>query len=205
LPGYWLLSCFRIKLCLCTAQENFLQKIEIVRLYPRFDRLVPLEVKIERIAVIHKWVEGPVWNRREGYLLFSDVAKNSVYKWQHGKGESLFLKPSGYTGKALFDGLEQGSNGLVYDLPGRLVLAEHGDRRIAPGQRVRHIWERFEPLDLRHQEANFVGRVWNSGALKRVSDGSVHNLPVGRMLFMEQRVDHGILEVGAPPPGHKLI
>jgi gluconolactonase len=113
------------------AQEGSLHRIEIVRLDPRFDKLVPLDVKIEKIVGGHKWVEGPVWNRKEGYLLFSDVAKNSVYKWQDGKGESLFLKHSGYTGKTPFEGPEPGSNGLTYDPEGRLVLAEHGDRRIA--------------------------------------------------------------------------
>ena len=106
-------------------------EITIVRLDPLFDKLVPINVKVERIAGGHKWVEGPVWNRQQGYLLFSDIPDNSVYKWQEGKGESLFLKPSGYTGKMPFQGLEPGSNGLAYDLHGRLVLAEHGDRRIA--------------------------------------------------------------------------
>jgi gluconolactonase len=113
------------------AQAGSLHKIEIARLDPRFDKLVPLDVKIEKIAGGHKWVEGPVWNRKEGYLLFSDVGKNSVYKWHNGKGENLFLKPSGYTGKTPFDGLEPGSNGLAYDPQGRLVLAEHGDRRVS--------------------------------------------------------------------------
>jgi gluconolactonase len=113
------------------AQENSLYKIEIMRLDPRFDKLVPLDAKIEKIAGGHQWVEGPVWNRKQGYLLFSDIPKNSVYKWQAGKGESLFLKPSGYTGKTPFEGLEPGSNGLAYDPEGRLVLAEHSDRRVA--------------------------------------------------------------------------
>ena len=113
------------------AQENSLHRIEIVRLDPRFNKLVPLNVKIEKIAGGHKWVEGPVWNRKEGYLLFSDIPNNSVYKWQDGNGASLFLKPSGYTGKKPFDGPEPGSNGLAYDPEGRLVLAEHGDRRVA--------------------------------------------------------------------------
>jgi gluconolactonase len=108
-----------------------IQEISIIRLDPRFDRLVPINVKVERIVSGHKWVEGPVWNRKEGYLLFSDVPNNSVYKWQDDKGESLFLKPSGYTGKTPFEGLEPGSNGLTYDPEGRLVLAEHGDRRVA--------------------------------------------------------------------------
>ena len=113
------------------SQQDSLHVIDVVRLDRRFDKLVPLNVKIEKIAGGHKWVEGPVWNRKKGYLLFSDIPNNSIYKWQEGRGESLFLKPSGYTGKAPFGGLEPGSNGLAFDPAGRLVLAEHGDRRIA--------------------------------------------------------------------------
>ncbi|HEU4345970.1 MAG TPA: SMP-30/gluconolactonase/LRE family protein [Candidatus Binatia bacterium] len=113
------------------AQQRPEHRVQVVRLDRRMDKLVPLNVKIEKIAVGHKWVEGPVWNRKERYLLFSDIPNNSVFKWQEGKGVSLFLKPSGYTGKATFEGAEPGSNGLAYDTEGRLVLAEHGDRRIA--------------------------------------------------------------------------
>jgi len=113
------------------AQETNLHVIDVVRLDRSFDKLVPINVKIEAIATGHRWVEGPVWNRKDGYLLFSDIPNNSIYKWQEGKGESLFLKPSGYTGKAPFEGPEPGSNGLAYDPTGRLVLAEHGDRRVA--------------------------------------------------------------------------
>jgi gluconolactonase len=113
------------------SQDTSLHIIDVVRLDPRFDKLVPINVKIEKIADGHKWVEGPVWNRKEGYLLFSDIPDNSIYKWQEGKGESLFLKPSGYTGKAPFEGPEPGSNGLAFDSSGKLVLTQHGDRRIA--------------------------------------------------------------------------
>ena len=108
-----------------------LQKIAIIRLDPRFDKLVPRNVNVERIVSGRKWVEGPVWNRKEGYLLFSDIPVNSVIKWQESKGTSVFLTPSGYSGKAPFEGAEPGSNGLAFDPEGRLVLAEHGDRRIA--------------------------------------------------------------------------
>jgi len=107
-----------------------IQQIDVIRIDPRFDRLVPLNVKIERIVSGRKWVEGPVWNRKENYLLFSDIPINSIIKWQEGKGTSVFFKPSGYTGKAPFDGPEPGSNGLAFDTEGRLVSAEHGDRRI---------------------------------------------------------------------------
>jgi gluconolactonase len=126
------------------SQQDSLHLINVVRLDCRFDKLVPLNVKIEKIAGGHKWVEGPVWNRKKRYLLFSDIPNNSIYKWQESRGESLFLKPSGYTGKAPFEGPEPGSNGLTYDLEGRLVLAEHGDRRIA---RLEKNWRKTTLVD----------------------------------------------------------
>jgi gluconolactonase len=85
---------------------------------------------IEEIADGFTWVEGPVWNREGGYLLFSEIPSNSVYKWKEGEGVSLFLRPSGYTGKEPFQGREPGSNGLTFHPSGKLVLCEHGDRRI---------------------------------------------------------------------------
>jgi gluconolactonase len=42
-------------------------------------------VNVERIVSGRKWVEGPVWNRKKGYLLFSDIPANSVIKWQERK------------------------------------------------------------------------------------------------------------------------
>ena len=56
--------------------------------------------RVERIAEGFDWSEGPVWDRRGGFLLFSDVPQNTVFKWQQGKGVNVFLKPSGYTGTA---------------------------------------------------------------------------------------------------------
>ena len=103
---------------------------KIVRLDPRFDRLVPPDAVLEKVADGFSWVEGPVWNRKGGYLLFSDIPNNSIFKWKEGESVSLFLKPSGYTGSAPFEGREPGSNGLTFDSTGRLVLCEHGDRRI---------------------------------------------------------------------------
>ena len=114
-----------------TQWETAFPRIDVVRLDPRFDKVVPVNVKIEKIVTGRKWVEGPLWHRKGGYLLFSDIPANSVIKWQEGKGTSLLLKPSGYTGKAPFDGPEPGSNGLTFDPDGRLVLAQHGDRRIS--------------------------------------------------------------------------
>lgn len=103
---------------------------KLIRLDPRFDAIVPQNATLEKIADGFTWLEGPAWNKKGRYLLFSDIPANAVYIWKEGKGTSLFLKPSGYSGKALFKGREPGSNGLTFDLDGRLVLCEHGDRRI---------------------------------------------------------------------------
>lgn len=102
----------------------------IVRLDPRFDRLVPAGARLEKIVDDHGWTEGPVWVRDGGYLLFSDVVENRIYRWKEGEGERVVLERSGYTGTTPFAGPEPGSNGLAIDDQGRLVFAQHGDRRI---------------------------------------------------------------------------
>jgi gluconolactonase len=107
---------------------------KIVRLSPEFDKLVPPDAVLEKLADGFIWVEGPVWVPNGNYLLFSDIPQNSIFKWQEGKGISLFLKPSGYTGATPRGGKpgdEPGSNGLLLDPEGRLVMMEHGDRRVS--------------------------------------------------------------------------
>ncbi len=96
----------------------------------RFDRLVPRAATIEKLAEGYEWSEGPVWVKKGGYLLFSDVPENTVYRWKEGEPVRPFLKPSGYTGASPRGG-EPGSNGLNLDPEGRLVLCQHGDRRVA--------------------------------------------------------------------------
>ncbi len=116
--------------CLAQGPNSYPTLGKIVREDPRLDRLIPKDAKIEVLATGLDWSEGPVWVRNAGYLLFSDIPRNSVMKWKEGEGLSLFLKPSGYTGAAEY-GREPGSNGLTVDPKGRLVSLEHGDRRVS--------------------------------------------------------------------------
>jgi len=103
----------------------------IERLDPRFDSLVAPGAGLVRVAEGMDWTEGPVWDARDGSLLFSDVPRNAVLRFRPASGVSRFLHPSGYTGGAPFAGREPGSNGLAFDREGRLVLCQHGDRSIA--------------------------------------------------------------------------
>ncbi len=103
---------------------------QIVRLDPRLDQLIPKDAKIEILDSGFTWSEGPVWIKSGGYLLFSDIPRNSVMKWKEDEGTSLYMNPSGYTGITYY-GKEPGSNGLTIDPQGRLTLCEHGDRRVS--------------------------------------------------------------------------
>jgi len=97
---------------------------------PVLEKLLPKTSELEVLAMGFDWCEGPVWVKDGGFLLFSDVPKNTVYKWDEKNELSVFLKPSGYTGLGEYSN-EPGSNGLMIDKKGRLVSCEHGDRRIS--------------------------------------------------------------------------
>lgn len=97
---------------------------------PRFDELIPKDAVIEKLADGFDWSEGPVWIAKEKAILFSDVPRNVIFQWKAGKKITRFLEPSGYTGTTKRGG-EPGSNGLALDANGRLVICQHGDRRVA--------------------------------------------------------------------------
>ena len=94
------------------------------------DQLVPQDAKLELLAEGFDWSEGPCWIPQGDFLIFSDVPRNTIYRWQDGDGLRVYLQPSGYTQDEERGG-ETGSNGLLLDAEGRLVLCQHGDRRMA--------------------------------------------------------------------------
>ena len=100
----------------------------ILRLDSRLDALVPTDAEIEKLSDGFIFIEGPVWRRSESRLLFSDVRGNSIYQWDGTGGVRPFIDP-------VFEGDRTGlrsisSNGLTLDAEGRLIICEHGNRRI---------------------------------------------------------------------------
>ena len=102
---------------------------KIVRLDPALDALIPPTAVIEKLADGFKFTEGPVWTR-EGYLLFSDIPNNRIMKWTPDGQVTEFRKPSGFDGKEWPEGAFVGSNGLIQDKDGNLVICEHGNGRM---------------------------------------------------------------------------
>ncbi|GAB5561189.1 MAG: SMP-30/gluconolactonase/LRE family protein [Synoicihabitans sp.] len=103
---------------------------EVERHDPALDALIEPGTKIEVLADGFNWSEGPVWDRENDRVLFSDVPENRIHAWSEKDGLSVFMEPSGYTG-VFHHPRGKGSNGLTFDNAGRLVLCEHGDRRIS--------------------------------------------------------------------------
>src|ERR1044071_6181576 len=115
---------------LCFAQTTY-KTIGVVERYDSaINQLISPDAKAEIIAEGLDWSEGPLWVEKHKMLLFSDVPQNIIYKWTTRKGKETYLKPSGYTG-TVERGAELGSNGLILDNAGNLVMCQHGDRRLA--------------------------------------------------------------------------
>jgi gluconolactonase len=84
---------------------------DVESLADELDELVSPDATVERISTGHLFTEGPVWNERHGFLLWSDIAGDTIWRWAPGSDPVIYLQPSGK------------SNGLTFDREGRLVAA----------------------------------------------------------------------------------
>ena len=75
----------------------------------------------ERLATGFVFTEGPVWHP-EGYWLFVDVRASLIYRLAPGGQPEIFREQSG------------GSNGMTFDLRGRLLICEGDNRQVTRRQ-----------------------------------------------------------------------
>jgi len=142
--------------------------LNIERLDPALDRIIPPDARLQQVADGFKWTEGPIWIPA-GYLLFAEISSNSIRKLTPDGQVSIFIQPSGYKGTAPYGGPEPGSNGMTLDRRGRLTVAGHAQR---------DVW-RLESLDPRGQVTiladSYQGKKLNSpNDLVYKSDGSLY-------------------------------
>jgi gluconolactonase len=76
------------------------------------------KAQVEKVAGDFQFTEGPLWHPK-GFLLFSDIPANTLYQWTVNEKPKIFRRPSGNT------------NGNTLDREGRLLSAEHGNRRVS--------------------------------------------------------------------------
>lgn len=84
-----------------------------------FAHIVPKSRGVEKLGTGFSFTEGPVWDERNGCLLFSDIPAGRIIRWCPEDGFVDFRIPSGK------------SNGLTIDGNGRLIACEHANRRVS--------------------------------------------------------------------------
>jgi gluconolactonase len=106
---------------------------KIYRIDAGLDNVIAPGTKVEKCADGFSFTEGPVWHP-DGYLLFSDPNTNTIYRYDpKNKNVTVYMSHSGYTGEDIGEYGQPGSNGLAIDKEGRLIVDQHGNRRV-----VRH-------------------------------------------------------------------
>lgn len=84
--------------------------------------IVPSNAEIERLSTGFMFTEGPVW-APDGYLLFTDIPANKIYKLTSHGNLSTYMEPTG------------NANGLMFDPAGYLIMCQHTERQIAMDNR----------------------------------------------------------------------
>lgn len=101
---------------------------------PALSTLIAPNAKGEILATGYKWSEGPVWIADksiagDGFVLFSDVPGNIMYRWDAASGGSEYLNPSGSLPTPELR--EPGTNGLIpSSKKGHILAGDHGNRAI---------------------------------------------------------------------------
>ena len=134
------------------AQEP---KSVVVKKDAALDALISPDAKLEKIAGGFGFTEGSLWVPvgEGGYLLFTDIPGNVIYKWTPDGNVSVHMEKCGYRGVDIWRvGFMQtngkkpgepsfeefpmiGCNGLTLDRQGRLVIATWAGRSI---DRIEH-------------------------------------------------------------------
>jgi gluconolactonase len=107
-----------------------------VRNAAEFNKIVPPDAKLTKLAGGLRFTEGPVWRAEAGgYLVLSDIPANELKQWTAKSELTTFRQPS------------QNANGNTLDRAGRLVTCEHSGRRVSIQEKdgaVRTLVDRFD-------------------------------------------------------------
>ena len=92
---------------------------DVIVVDPSFFPLRRAQGAIYRLWTGALWAEGPTWSNQGQYLVFSDVAGNTLYRyiWDDGR-VTVFRRPS------------SNANGNAFDYQGRLLCCEDFTRRL---------------------------------------------------------------------------
>jgi len=117
----------------------------VVRLDPAFEALARPDARIEKVGGGFQFTEGPLW-RPDGHLWFSDVVGN-VLRSITPTGEAQVLIPDAGGKSNAPPGSFVGSNGMIADKDGYVLLCQHTNRdivRVGPDLKMTTYLDKFE-------------------------------------------------------------
>src|SRR5881397_2008101 len=79
----------------------------------KLHELVDSKAQVEKLATGFTFTEGPIWNKKGRFLLFSDMPGDIRRRWSEDEGVDEVANPSNK------------GNGMTYDAEGRLLVCEH--------------------------------------------------------------------------------
>lgn len=139
----------------------------------------------ERLATGFAFTEGPLWHP-DGFYYFVDIRKNNLHRITPGKEPELVRANTGE------------GNGTTFDLQGRLVICEGGNRRVtrwSADGKSEVLMDRFEGKRLNRP---------NDVVCK--SDGSIYFTdPSLRVPFAEREMPHAAVYRVAPDGAISMI
>ena len=119
-----------------------------------FARCVAADAKVSKLAGDMGFIEGPVWLKDSGRLIFSDIPNDELKQWTAAGGVTTFRRPS------------RNANGNTLDASGRLLTCEHSGRRVSvqdKGGNVTTLVDAFEGKKLNSPNDVVVradGTIW---------------------------------------------
>ncbi len=144
-----------------------------------------LDGQPERLTTGFEFTEGPLWGP-EGFLYFVDIRRNHLLKWIPGQRARVIREDTNE------------GNGLTFDLQGRLIMCEMGNRRVTRTEHdgsITVLAERFEGKRL-NRVNDVVGR----------SDGSIYFTdPAMRLPAEERELDYSGVYKIAPDGTLSLV
>lgn len=143
--------------------------------------------KVERLATGFKFTEGPLWHP-DGWYYFVDIRSNTLHKITPGKPAELVRSNTNE------------SNGTTWDLQGRFVICEGGNRRVTR-------WAPDAKSDMHVLMDNWQGKKLNRpNDVLCKSDGSLYFTDPGyRVPFAEREMPHAGIYRVMPDGTQKMV
>lgn len=159
--------------------EETIGSVEIY--HPRALEFITEESLISIRGKGFSWVEGPVWINEHNFLLFSDIPKNIIRKFDIKNGNSIYLDNVGFEQPS---NKGPGANGLLLNKQNQLVIMRTGSRAVAlMNSDINAPKNSFITLASHYKDMQFNGT--NDAVLH--SDGSIYftDPPIGLDLVFD--------------------